>query len=145
MGNADAALEIVGIYGARKAVGGTVCKSDGFFLGVKGSNTAHRPEYLFLIYGHIGSYIGKQSHRNVIALCKHRVGVVLAAADQPRALLLALLYIAPYLCGMGLGNEGIQVGVKIESIARNILLSDKLFHFLYKLIVDAALYKHTGT
>ena len=70
---------------------------------------------------------------------------MLAAADQPRALFLALLYIAPYLCGMGLGNEGIQVGVKIESIARNILLSDKLFHFLYKLIVDAALYKHTGT
>ena len=46
---------------------------------------------------------------------------------------------------MGLGNERIQVGVKIESIARNILLSDKLFHFFYKLIVDAALYKHTGT
>ena len=36
VGNADATLEIVGIYGARKAVGGTVCKSDGFSSVSKG-------------------------------------------------------------------------------------------------------------
>ena len=137
--DADARVEIAGVDGGGKTIGGLVAQLDDLLLILELGDGADGAENLLLHDLHVVADVGEDGGLDKVAL----VAVAVAANLDGGALLLAALDVAHDAVKLDLADLGALEGVLGEGIADLVLLGT-LLEGLEELVVDALLDEDAG-
>src|SRR3954451_5882170 len=122
-GDALGVLGVAGPDAAGQPVDRVVGDLDRFVLGVVGDDRQHRPEDLLLGDRHVVGDVGEDRRLDEVALVEP-LGRLLAAGDQPRALLDALADVAAHALALDVGDQRAEARLLLERVAGRELLRD---------------------